>query len=98
MGSSEAQHAWFPDVTKTPGYTHADQSSLRNKRIQLSQSFPLLVLIKSQGMCVWTTLLKTNSYTIQEGAPLIAQLVKNLPTMQETPARFLGQEDPLEKG
>ena len=26
------------------------------------------------------------------------QLLKNLPTMQETPVRFLGQEDPLEKG
>ena len=32
------------------------------------------------------------------GASLIAQLVKNLPAMQETPVRFLGQEDPLEKG
>ena len=31
-------------------------------------------------------------------ASLIAQLVKNLPAMQETPVRFLGQEDPLEKG
>ena len=29
---------------------------------------------------------------------LIAQLVKNLPAMQETPGRFLGWEDPLEKG
>ena len=29
---------------------------------------------------------------------LIAQLVKNLPAMQETPLRFLGREDPLEKG
>ena len=29
---------------------------------------------------------------------LIAQLVKNLPPMQETPIRFLGWEDPLEKG
>ena len=32
------------------------------------------------------------------GASLIAQLVKNLPAMLETPVRFLGQEDPLEKG
>ena len=30
-------------------------------------------------------------------ASLIAQLVKNLPAMQETPVGFLGQEDPLEK-
>ena len=28
----------------------------------------------------------------------MAQLVKNLPAMQETSVRFLGQEDPLEKG
>ena len=29
---------------------------------------------------------------------LIAQLVKNPPAMEETLVRFLGQEDPLEKG
>ena len=33
-----------------------------------------------------------------KGASLIAQLVKNLPAMQETPVQFLGWEDPLEKG
>ena len=32
------------------------------------------------------------------GASLIAQLVKNLPAMQETPVQFLGQEDLLKKG
>ena len=32
------------------------------------------------------------------GAFLIAQSVKNPPTVQETPVRFLGQEDLLEKG
>ena len=31
-------------------------------------------------------------------ASLRAQLVKNLPAMQETPVQFLGQEDLLEKG
>ena len=31
-------------------------------------------------------------------ASLIAQLVKDPPAMQETPVRFLGWEDPLEKG
>ena len=31
-------------------------------------------------------------------ASFIAQLVKNLPAMQETPVRFLGWEDPLERG
>ena len=29
--------------------------------------------------------------------PLVAQLVKNLPAMQETRVRSLGREDPLEK-
>ena len=32
------------------------------------------------------------------GAFLVAQLVKNLPTMQETPVQLLGREDSLEKG
>ena len=29
---------------------------------------------------------------------MVAQMVKNLPAMQETQDQFLGQEDPLEKG
>ena len=29
--------------------------------------------------------------------PLVAQMVKGLPTMQETQVRSLGQEDPLQK-
>ena len=32
------------------------------------------------------------------GASLVAQLVKNLPAMQETQVQFLGWEDPLEEG
>ena len=32
------------------------------------------------------------------GASVIAQMVKNLPAMQETQIQSLGQEDPLEKG
>ena len=32
------------------------------------------------------------------GASRVAQLVKNLPVMQETPVRFLDWEIPLEKG
>ena len=31
------------------------------------------------------------------GASLVAQMVKNLPAMQETQVWSLGQEDPLEK-
>ena len=29
---------------------------------------------------------------------MVAQMVKNQPAMQETPIRFLGREDALEKG
>ena len=32
------------------------------------------------------------------GASLVAQMVKNLPAMQETWVRSLDQDDPLEKG
>ena len=30
--------------------------------------------------------------------PLVAQMVKNLPALQETRVQSLGREDPLEKG
>ena len=36
--------------------------------------------------------------SLSQWASLVAQLVKNLPAMQETPVRFLGQEDPLKQG
>ena len=49
-----------------------------------------------------TTVGKRSAFMVQLlhliRASLIAQLVKNLPTMQETPVQFLGQEEPLEKG
>ena len=41
---------------------------------------------------------KTDICPLFEWASLIAQLVKNPPAMQETPVRFPGQEDLLEKG
>ena len=37
-------------------------------------------------------------YLYKVRASLIAQLVKNLPAMQETWVQFVGQEDPLEEG
>ena len=40
---------------------------------------------------------RITSSSLFSRASLIAQLVKNLPAMQETPVRFLGWEDPLEK-
>ena len=37
-------------------------------------------------------------YHVPTGASLIAQLVKNLPAMQETQVQSLGWENPLEEG
>ena len=39
----------------------------------------------------------TQTYVYFERVSLMAQLVKNLPAMWETPVQFLSQEDPLEK-
>ena len=62
----------------------------------------------SMGVCVYkrmrqclmkmVLLIVEKSYSVSLGTSLVAQLVKNLPAMQETPVRFLGWEDPLEKG
>ena len=39
----------------------------------------------------------SHTFIFIEASP-VTQLVKNSPTVQETLVRFLGQEDPLEKG
>ena len=41
--------------------------------------------------------LKSNSESVNYSSSLVAQMVKNLPAMQETRVRYLIQEDPLEK-
>ena len=43
-------------------------------------------------------ILEQKSNKKQDGASLVAQLVKNLPEMWETWVQSLGWEDPLEKG
>ena len=45
------------------------------------------------SLCLWDV---KHGYAITE-ASLVAQLVKNLPAMQETLVQFLGQKDPLER-
>ena len=42
--------------------------------------------------------LKYIYYITHTRASLVAQMVKNLPAMQETPVQFLGWEYPLEEG
>ena len=51
----------------------------------------------AHNLCFFLTSLFGVSLCIFQ-ASQIAHLVKNPPAMQETPVRFLGREDPLEKG
>ena len=53
----------------------------------------------NQTTSYWGTFCNTTSleHSKRLTSCLVAQLVKNSPAMQETPVRFLGQEDPLEK-
>ena len=54
-----------------------------------------------RGYIPFVQALGENSFTAHYGywqASLVAQLVKNLPAMQETLVQFLGQEDSLENG
>ena len=43
-------------------------------------------------------IVNTSSVVTRATLALLAQLVKNLLAMQETPVQFLGQEAPLKKG
>ena len=54
--------------------------------------------LQSLGSHSRTRLKQHSSSSMQKmGASLIAQLVKNLPAMRETPIRFLGWKDPLKE-
>ena len=58
-------------------------------------SLPLpLTTVKTSSSCQLAYFLVL---IVKNEASLVAQLVKNLPPMQETRAQFLGQEDLLEK-
>ena len=56
------------------------------------QMHRVLLIPKGEGLSLLL------SFKGQGRDSLVSQLVKNLPAMQETSVRFLGQEDPLEKG
>ena len=49
-------------------------------------------------LMVWVTCIQSRSFFSKPWAFLVAQLLKNLPATQETLVRFLGWENPLEKG
>ena len=67
----------------------------------ISYIYNVYCKIYMQNIC-WYYILKYNIFICVNikyiGASLMAQLVKNPRTMQETLVQFLGREDPLEKG
>ena len=58
----------------------------------------LQLLLGLQAEDTFILIVEKRSQLTDVRASLAAQLVKNLPAMQETMVRFLGWEDPLEKG
>ena len=61
-------------------------------------AIPLLGIYREETKIEKDTCIPLFTETLFAVASFIAQLLKNLSPMQETPVRFLGQEDPLEKG
>ena len=70
---------------------------------------PFLLKCEASSFCVWMETLRCcgvsvicqlflGSESVPHRVSLVAQLVKNLPAVQETPVQSLGREDPLEKG
>ena len=66
-----------------------------------AQNLLPLAVSSWRGVCLgtnWISSLTQSSFRCYLHVALVAQLVQNPPAMQETPVRFLSQEDPLEKG
>ena len=84
----EEQEIFF-QPSKKPKKDHNQGTNKTQKTLRFKS--PALTQIRlSQDWC--------NKYLTLTEASLVAQLVKNLPAMQETLIQFLGRENPLEKG
>ena len=73
---------FFPSVT----WYHMELKCCLSKTYSPSSVFTSLLPQRQPPPWIW------------QWAPLVAQMVKKLPAMQETEVQSLGQEDPLEKG
>ena len=86
------------DPSQLPNEIQAELTSSSIEHVPDAYSGPSTLLRgvlapKVHLVCVTIQICKNMYYR----APLVAQMVKNLPAMQETWIRSLGQEDPLEK-
>ena len=92
MGSQRVRHDWVTELNWTEHLLGFPNSSIGKEftcNAEDLSSIPGSRRSTGEGI----------GYPLQYSwASLVAQLVKNLPTMQETWVRSLGWEDPLEKG
>ena len=96
VGSLSLHQGIFPTQGSNPGLLHS-----RRILYQLSHKRSLGTGKQKENSTLYLPSRNwQSSMYIQElwRASLVAQLVKNLPAIQKTLVRFLGPEDPLEKG
>ena len=83
-----------------------EQDSLKSK-FSAENSILVLMAHSLAGLWVWSLVRELRSHMLSGcnqkinkdfGASLVAQMVKNSPAVQETQVRFLGRENPMEKG
>ena len=95
------RRAWQPTSVFLPGESHG-QRSLAGYSLWGHKSQTWLKPLSMQSgvyICTWMCVCGyTHTYICIYRAALVVQTIKNLPAMQETQVRSLGQEDPLEKG
>ena len=85
MNHSTSVHHQLLEFTQT--HAHRVSNAIQPSHLLLSPSPPDFNLSQHQGLFKWVSF----------WASLVAQMVKRLPTMQETWVRFLGRKDLLEK-
>ena len=98
---TEWQHIW--DKSGYPQPQMPSQMLQIHAHEQVPSWFPKaskhdLVALDFEASRAHYGMFESPIFTFPPTSSLIAQSVKNLPAMQEIPVRFLGWEDPLEKG
>ena len=103
MGSHRVRHNWSDLAAAAAGYyfregngTPLQYSCLENPMDGGVWWAAIYGVTQSRTQLKWLS--SSSRSRLLFGASLVAQPIKNLPAVQETPVWFLGQEDPLEKG